>query len=515
MSRALPLLPFVVLTAVGCSGTGTTADDVAGDTDLAAEDDGGGADAAEDRTGPDHVRDGPIEARDFSREDAASSDATIPESTPLPPTCGDGVVDPGEECDDGNRLNDDGCDWLCRILTEPFVYPPPGPDATPATPTGPPAEVTEGAEMASGAAFAVPDLCSPVWLAAGGGGFAVAYDYDQPYYGVRVRILDRTGRTIGAPWDHETPWHLFSQALFATGEGFGLFSGHYSYGLLRTRIGADGTVPEEFNFLRGPIGPVAGLLTGGAWSPGRWLAVAYVSTGSASDYRAWLLETFSDDGTPIRSVAASRPPGGDEAGCVTVVPTDAGFAASDGISVVVFDADLNPVSWSGTIAPWQHGASSLSADRYWLAWSAFREGGVWPGDRDIVVVAVGPEGTPLYPPRTIVEASPEAVASGWGCCGNQPHLAVAAGPTGAAIVYWEGLPDEETYGGPVMLLTVDDWGNVITPPTPVLAAGEITTIGWVLAVTADDDLGYGVVTMVPGDVLGTASLVFRHFAPAP
>jgi cysteine-rich repeat protein len=30
-------------------------------------------------------------------------------------SCGDGVVDPGEACDDGNRLDADGCDALCRV----------------------------------------------------------------------------------------------------------------------------------------------------------------------------------------------------------------------------------------------------------------------------------------------------------------------------------------------------------------------------------------------------------------
>jgi len=32
-----------------------------------------------------------------------------------PPLCGDGVVDPGEECDDGNRLNDDECSSGCMF----------------------------------------------------------------------------------------------------------------------------------------------------------------------------------------------------------------------------------------------------------------------------------------------------------------------------------------------------------------------------------------------------------------
>jgi cysteine-rich repeat protein len=29
------------------------------------------------------------------------------------PSCGDGVVDPGEECDDGNNVNGDGCSAEC------------------------------------------------------------------------------------------------------------------------------------------------------------------------------------------------------------------------------------------------------------------------------------------------------------------------------------------------------------------------------------------------------------------
>ena len=33
----------------------------------------------------------------------------------LSPLCGNGAVDPGEECDDGNRVNGDGCDVSCRF----------------------------------------------------------------------------------------------------------------------------------------------------------------------------------------------------------------------------------------------------------------------------------------------------------------------------------------------------------------------------------------------------------------
>jgi len=36
-----------------------------------------------------------------------------------PHSCGDGYVDPGEQCDDGNRVNGDGCDTTCQREPEP------------------------------------------------------------------------------------------------------------------------------------------------------------------------------------------------------------------------------------------------------------------------------------------------------------------------------------------------------------------------------------------------------------
>ncbi|HEU0032639.1 MAG TPA: DUF4215 domain-containing protein [Kofleriaceae bacterium] len=36
-----------------------------------------------------------------------------------PPCCGDGHVDPGEECDDGNTTSGDGCSATCEIETPP------------------------------------------------------------------------------------------------------------------------------------------------------------------------------------------------------------------------------------------------------------------------------------------------------------------------------------------------------------------------------------------------------------
>jgi cysteine-rich repeat protein len=58
--------------------------------------------------------------------------------------CGDGIVQTslGEQCDDGGYRNDDGCDMFCQIerppTTDAGVPPPPPPDAPPPPPTDAP-----------------------------------------------------------------------------------------------------------------------------------------------------------------------------------------------------------------------------------------------------------------------------------------------------------------------------------------------------------------------------------------
>src|SRR5581483_432153 len=57
----------------------------------------------------------------------------------MPSTCGDGIVQADhEDCDDGNRVNGDGCDQGCRIEVAPTPTPTPAGTPTP-TPTPSPA----------------------------------------------------------------------------------------------------------------------------------------------------------------------------------------------------------------------------------------------------------------------------------------------------------------------------------------------------------------------------------------
>lgn len=57
--------------------------------------------------------DGPADATpvDSAPVDAAPVDAPLPDAPN--PVCGDGVIDPVEECDDGNVIPNDGCDPDC------------------------------------------------------------------------------------------------------------------------------------------------------------------------------------------------------------------------------------------------------------------------------------------------------------------------------------------------------------------------------------------------------------------
>ncbi|MBN1771152.1 MAG: hypothetical protein JXB32_07830 [Deltaproteobacteria bacterium] len=99
----LGLLAFALLPA--CGGGGDDDDQDADGTDVDVEE-------VEDQ------EDVPDDARDV-REDAAE-DVDVDEDvgeTEVPVTCGDGIVDDGEECDDANDDNTDACLDTCRNAT--------------------------------------------------------------------------------------------------------------------------------------------------------------------------------------------------------------------------------------------------------------------------------------------------------------------------------------------------------------------------------------------------------------
>jgi uncharacterized repeat protein (TIGR03806 family) len=87
--------------------------------------------------------------------DGCSSTCT----TELVPFCGDGMLDSGEECDDGNLQPNDGCSALCRLEE---AAPPGGEPTDPGGPLDPPSIAepgTNGCSVGSGPAPFDPAVC--------------------------------------------------------------------------------------------------------------------------------------------------------------------------------------------------------------------------------------------------------------------------------------------------------------------------------------------------------------------
>jgi cysteine-rich repeat protein len=69
-------------------------------------------------------RDGTDPAGEDRTEETVGEPDTVEEEVIIPPTCGDGVVDTGEQCDDGNDIDTDACPTTCRNATcgDGFVW---------------------------------------------------------------------------------------------------------------------------------------------------------------------------------------------------------------------------------------------------------------------------------------------------------------------------------------------------------------------------------------------------------
>jgi cysteine-rich repeat protein len=119
-------------------------------------------------------------------------DAVGDESPDGPPDlavpCGNGVLDPDEECDDGNRLDGDDCDWLCHLGDG--VWPgPPDADTPRLEPEGEPAPLDGSWPPARDpACYRVPLL----WT---GDAYAVLWATTT---GERFVRFNRTGTRVGA-----------------------------------------------------------------------------------------------------------------------------------------------------------------------------------------------------------------------------------------------------------------------------------------------------------------------------
>ncbi len=159
-----------------------------------------------------------------------------PVDVPYAPQCGNGIVDDGEECDDWNRLNSDGCDWQCRY-GDGAPLPPPDPDASDYAPEEGAPSLIEGVGVPGDA------LLDLAWT---GHEFAVGLcedmtpaDYSDEAWQFHFVRFDRDGRPAGFDWRYPAT-DFAAVRLVWTGEGFGLFHIDRGSGIVMLRLDPDG-----------------------------------------------------------------------------------------------------------------------------------------------------------------------------------------------------------------------------------------------------------------------------------
>lgn len=131
--------------------------------------------------------DAPSVTRAAALERQTPSDRSSPMPDALVASCGNGVVDPGEDCDEGALANaSTACSSLCR--SRDLVVPPP-------------------AALPDGGAFQRVLGSARHAVAAGpnANGFAITYVESNPTPHVAVRIFDADGVPVGAPIVLESP----------------------------------------------------------------------------------------------------------------------------------------------------------------------------------------------------------------------------------------------------------------------------------------------------------------------
>jgi cysteine-rich repeat protein len=209
---------FLIVAAVGVAGPlGCHHTFIELNPDAPREADGGpdGGDVGGEADAVEGEAEADAESADASGDEASDADG----GTVLPPPpCGNGVVDDGEECDDGNRQDADGCTWDC-LLGDGNPPGPRDPLARAYRVAGPPV-VLPVPEPASGGA---PDGVGLSTLADG----TIAVSWHRP----------------GAPGGPSAA--LWSRFLLADGSlaredvGIGLATGWWVSWLARTAAGPD------------------------------------------------------------------------------------------------------------------------------------------------------------------------------------------------------------------------------------------------------------------------------------
>lgn len=112
-SRGSDTMTSVTPTTVNTTDSMTTVDETTEGPDSETDTDGGSETESPTETTAD-PSDTDSTDTDPTDTDPTDTDPTSDTDEP-PPSCGDGVVDDGEECDDGNEVDDDACTNTCSL----------------------------------------------------------------------------------------------------------------------------------------------------------------------------------------------------------------------------------------------------------------------------------------------------------------------------------------------------------------------------------------------------------------
>jgi cysteine-rich repeat protein len=309
------------------------------------------------------------------------TDWADPDHGELPPlSCGNGTVDPGEECDDGNRMNGDGCDWACRLGNGEFDAGAPDPDAGRLVPDAEVARVDPGVVADGTAVMSFVDEIPLEWT---GEAYATVWPWRSSDGASRATFIrfDTAGTRLGGGWTYDDfgeVWEAFDLAW--GGSTFGLCLGGRADGSVMFVVLDEDGKPRSDPFMVGtyadrsspfPPIPLRVIADGGyscAW-PGLDLVRLQPDGRDREDGQRSLADLLPDS----TSVAWSGS---------SYLVTWAGWSSA-GESVaryLVLDDNLAPFPGAGVLGPIEELTSALNVR------------GVWLGDRFGIAWPVAPPG---------------------------------------------------------------------------------------------------------------------------
>lgn len=237
---------------------------------------------------------------DVGTDDVAPVDP-VNEEDPLPdaPNCGNGELDDGEECDDGNRLNGDGCNWICQ-LGDGSLPGEPNPSACRYSLTSGPVTL----EDLSPVGVTIGPLPF-VWTSSE---FAAVFFESEPNT-IQFRRFDGMGFRIGTDFTVSSPGIIISYDLVWNGTSFALFYVDDTQGIFLQRLAADGdTIAPPVLVVPDPLArmPTADNIDGGyilVWltdGVDPTIPMALCSTNGPHTAKAqFILSDGSAIGTPV------------------------------------------------------------------------------------------------------------------------------------------------------------------------------------------------------------------------